>query len=273
MTDPDRHGPVVVGIDGSRAAVHAAEWATDEAISRDVPLCLVHVTRPVVTAKSFVDEYNIDKEYAQTSLRDAAAAVNATGKPVKVDCVIRHGLASDALAAESRTASLVCVGSEGSGRLASVIWGSTATEIAKRAHCPVAIVHRPEFVSHNRTVWLAVAVNGAQDTDTIIDHAIQEARLRSLPVLAVGTWQEDMGESLYEELDRRVACLRERYPDVHIYPVAAPADIGRFLADCDEPIQLAVVGRDDISDVIHLRPSAERGDRTILIVRVSPRSS
>lgn len=267
MTDNARHGPVVVGIDGSRAAVHAAEWATDEAISRDVPLCLVHVTRPVVTAKSFVDEYNIDKEYAETSLRDAAAAVKATGKAVKVDCVIRHGLASDALTAESRTASLVCVGSEGFGRLASAFWGSTAKEIANRAHCPVAIVHRPEFVAHDRTVWIAVAVNGPQDTDIVIDHAIQEARLRNLPVLAVGTWQEDMGQSPYQELDRRVAGLRERYPDIHIYPVAARADIGHFLADCDEPIQLAVVGRADIPHVIRIRPSVDRGDRTILVVR------
>jgi nucleotide-binding universal stress UspA family protein len=32
---------VVVGIDGSQAAVHAALWAIEEAVSRDVPLRLV----------------------------------------------------------------------------------------------------------------------------------------------------------------------------------------------------------------------------------------
>ena len=30
--------PVVVGVDGSDAAINAAKWAIDEAISRDVPL-------------------------------------------------------------------------------------------------------------------------------------------------------------------------------------------------------------------------------------------
>lgn len=45
MTEYDRYGPVVVGIDGSRAAIHAAQWAIDEAVDRNVPLCLVHVTR------------------------------------------------------------------------------------------------------------------------------------------------------------------------------------------------------------------------------------
>jgi Universal stress protein family len=34
---------VVVGIDGSRAAVDAASWAADEAVSRDIPLRLVYV--------------------------------------------------------------------------------------------------------------------------------------------------------------------------------------------------------------------------------------
>jgi nucleotide-binding universal stress UspA family protein len=34
---------VVVGIDGSQAAVNAAKTAVDEAISRQIPLRLVHV--------------------------------------------------------------------------------------------------------------------------------------------------------------------------------------------------------------------------------------
>ena len=34
---------VVVGIDGSQAAVNAAKWAIDEAINRQIPLRLVHV--------------------------------------------------------------------------------------------------------------------------------------------------------------------------------------------------------------------------------------
>src|SRR6185436_12732044 len=35
--------PIVVGVDGSTAALTAARWAIDEAISRDVPLRIVHV--------------------------------------------------------------------------------------------------------------------------------------------------------------------------------------------------------------------------------------
>lgn len=267
MTEYDRHGPVVVGIDGSRAAIHAAEWAIDEAIDRNVPLCLVHVTRVAVSTKSFVDEYRIDKEYAETALRAAASAVKATGKPVKLDCIIRHGLAGDALVAESRNASLVCVGSEGVGRIASAFFGSTATEVAKRARCPVAVVHRPESIPDTRQLWIAVAVNEPGESEAAIDCAMQEARLRQLPVLAVGTWQEDMGEHPYDKLDHRVEALRERYRDVRIYPVATPADLGRFVKKSDEPVAIAVVRRAEIGDVIHTRPSPGGGERTLLIVR------
>ena len=36
MTQPERSKPVVVGIDGSQAAIDAATWAVDEAVSLGV---------------------------------------------------------------------------------------------------------------------------------------------------------------------------------------------------------------------------------------------
>lgn len=46
MNDKHALSAVVVGIDGSPAAIHAAQWAIGEAISRSVPLRLVYVTKP-----------------------------------------------------------------------------------------------------------------------------------------------------------------------------------------------------------------------------------
>ena len=42
MNHPQLPPRIVVGIDGSDAAINAAKWAVAEAISRDVPLRLVH---------------------------------------------------------------------------------------------------------------------------------------------------------------------------------------------------------------------------------------
>jgi nucleotide-binding universal stress UspA family protein len=46
MTRTQSPTSIVVGIDGSDAGVRAAQWAVDEAVSRDVPLRLVHITEP-----------------------------------------------------------------------------------------------------------------------------------------------------------------------------------------------------------------------------------
>lgn len=43
MSNGDSPGPVVVGIDGSDAAIGAAQWAAKEAVHQDVPRRLVHV--------------------------------------------------------------------------------------------------------------------------------------------------------------------------------------------------------------------------------------
>jgi len=71
--------PIVVGIDGSQAAIQAAEWAVEEAVSREVPLRLVEVisqqAAPAPVAS--VGNVRMEIEYAQTALRIAAAAVAA----------------------------------------------------------------------------------------------------------------------------------------------------------------------------------------------------
>ncbi|MET0992701.1 MAG: universal stress protein [Mycobacterium sp.] len=72
---------MVVGIDGSKAAVHAAIWAIGEAIRRDAPLRLVHaIEAPAAT---------LDRELADAHhvLDTAWTAVGDTGKPVKVESV------------------------------------------------------------------------------------------------------------------------------------------------------------------------------------------
>src|SRR3954467_3847292 len=82
---------VVVGIDGSQAAIHATEWAIDEAIARDVPLRLVHVTSADSTDSTSPHGAPRGVEYAETVLRQASAAIAATGKEVKVDTAIVRG--------------------------------------------------------------------------------------------------------------------------------------------------------------------------------------
>lgn len=128
---------IIVGIDGSHAAITAALWGVDEAISRAVPLRLVSVIKPTHPSP---DDYDRDLAHAERSLREAQSAVEAAGKLVKIETDIPRGPAGPVLVEASRDAEMICVGSVGIGRYASSILGSTATELAEKAHCPVAVM-------------------------------------------------------------------------------------------------------------------------------------
>ena len=78
--------PIVVGIDGSEAAIQAAEWAVDEAFSRDVPLRLVEVmpqqAEPAPLAS--VGNLAMEREYGQTALRIALHFIERIARSEKV---------------------------------------------------------------------------------------------------------------------------------------------------------------------------------------------
>ena len=135
--------PVVAGVDGSDAAINAANWAIDEAISRDVPHRIVPVTHIEGQPAAPEDAFRLDVQYAESSLRAATAAVQATVKPVKIETDVLWGSPDTAQVNESPNASLVCVGSIGIGALAAKIWRSTAANLAEKAYCPVAIIRSP----------------------------------------------------------------------------------------------------------------------------------
>ena len=205
--------PVVVGIDGSDTAIHAAQWAIDEAVSRNVPLRLVAVMKDNHPSS---DDYNEDLHHAEAALRAAQDAVGATRHPVKVETAILSGLPGVSLIAESRDAALVCVGSIGIGRYARSLLGSTATDLADKAHCPVAII-RPESELPRRAInWVIVAASADPSNDQVVQSAFEEAQLRHAPILVLG---EQDGH------DDQVEQGKRRYPDVHAYPVTESTDV------------------------------------------------
>lgn len=264
---------IVVGIDGSQAAIEATEWAVDEAISRDLSLRLVCAIPTEVAAGAPAEDFRMEVEYAEAALRAADAAVQATGIPVKVETAVIRGRPDAVLLAESRDADMVCVGSVGigTGRVARLSLGSTAAALAEGASCPVAII-RPRQDSPSPGIeWIAVVIDDSPDNDAVVERALQEARRRAKPVLAVGVWREDVGETPHLKLGPRVDAWRRRYPDVHIYPVATRSGVAQFLADSDETVPLTVIGADDADQVAtligrHGHPIQRHAD-CVLVVR------
>ncbi len=165
MTDPVALSSIVVGIDGSDAAVAAALWAADEAIARNVPLRLIHAAD--VAPIHPRGDFRLQIAEAEPLFRAAEAAVAATGKTVKVQAAVVGAGPRAGLISESRATEMICVGSVGVGRRAGHVLGSTAAALGNAAFCPVAII-RPEATVADDGGWIAVSIDSSPDSDLII---------------------------------------------------------------------------------------------------------
>jgi nucleotide-binding universal stress UspA family protein len=272
MKHMESPGPIIVGVDGSRAAISAGIWAIEEAISRDVSLRIVHVTHIRQTSIAPKVQFSLQKEYAETALRQARAAIEATGRPVKVETVVLRGDVGEALAEESRDASMICVGSVGVGRISRVLFGSTAVSLATHAHCPAAIIRTNSDAPASIRGRIAVVVNDEPGNDAVLQAAMDEARVRGDAVLALGARQQEMGQIPNDELDRRTSDWMNRYPDVDVHPISTDTGMASFLGTTDEAISLAVIGSTDVDRVPSLigprsHPILAHAECSILVVR------
>jgi nucleotide-binding universal stress UspA family protein len=177
MSSPQSAPAVVVGIDGSRAALHAALWAVDEAAARDVPLRLVYVIESPPVSGGIAGY----QAAARAALFDAQQAIRATGKQVTIDTEVLWGKPLTKLMQESRSASMICVGSMGRNH-ANSGEGSVAGALAGFSLCPVAVIHRSPDGTTTPTIKRVVA---EADNGAVLRHAFQEARLRGVPLRAV----------------------------------------------------------------------------------------
>src|SRR5947209_7395181 len=101
---------VVVGVNGSQAAVNAARWTIDEALSRQLPMRLIYVIpRPdAQTGPAPASEWELER--AEMALSRAECAIQQAKKPVEVETAILSGDPGKVLIDESRDAALICVG-------------------------------------------------------------------------------------------------------------------------------------------------------------------
>lgn len=243
MCDSCSAPAVVVGVDGSRAAIHAALWAVDEAAGRDIPLRLVYVVDPADLSAADFDRSQFAS--ARKVLYCAQRAVEATGRPVKIETVTLTGKPLATLAEESRSAAMVCVGSIGTKHACRGA-GSVAAVLPALAQCPVAVVGVPRGRAVNleqRSILVGV------DNGVALHHAFEEAQLRGVPLRAVAAWcpeaPEDIGDGkrmARAHLGRQIARWARLYPDVAIEPTVVRGTLRRYLAQNAESVEVFVTG-------------------------------
>ncbi|WP_156685551.1 universal stress protein [Mycobacterium sp. Marseille-P9652] len=247
---------VVVGVNGSRAAVNAAKWAVDEAVGRQLPLRLVYVVarREAHDAPNPPSDWEIER--GEMALAQAESAVRSEHKPVEVDTAILSGDPAQVLVDESLAAAMVCVGTARRGWACDGLLGPTAAGLVARAHCPVAVIRTNPDGSPTDLGVIAVVLNDEPDNDEVVHQAMEQGRRR---------------HAIVRQIDRRLNSWVRRYPDVAVQTVAAGTGV-RAGGPAGSAIELAVVGSVDAEAMAGLatpncHPIVGYPDCSVLVVR------
>ncbi|MFC4119840.1 universal stress protein [Nonomuraea zeae] len=244
---------IIVGADGSRAALEAAGWAAREAVLRGTALTVLHALPRWVVDTA-------DGRYADVAawMRRNGLDLLATAEDralrehtgLKVEAALAPGDPRTALIRAARDAELLVVGGHGVGGVRGLLVGSVAFGVAGHAPCDVAVVH--ELPSLPRAEIVA-GVDGSPQAHRVLESAFAEAELRGAVLRTVRAWAwphvsgfepADAEDERHQLLDLKqtIAGHRERHPDVvvvaeviHGHPVAV-------LREAAQGADLLVVG-------------------------------
>jgi nucleotide-binding universal stress UspA family protein len=138
---PDRHAPVLAGIDGSPVSERATAIAFDEASRRGVDLIALHAWSDVTTEVPALDWATVEEE-AQRTLAESLAGWRQRYPDVTVRGVVVRDRPARHLIDAAESAQLVVVGSHGRGGLTGMLLGSVSNTLLHSVRIPV-IVARP----------------------------------------------------------------------------------------------------------------------------------
>jgi nucleotide-binding universal stress UspA family protein len=242
--------PVIAGADGSQESLRAVEWAAREAVLRGTSLRIVTIAvlPPRMTPNPATPDTvagTIEHSMSQ-ALAAAAQRAAAVAPALSVDTQLMTGSPDEVLIGVAPEASMLVLGSRGSGGFSALILGSVSRYLATNAPVPV-VVAREETTAADREI--VVGVRDPGQAAAALEFGFQEAALRQARLLAVharsGTFsgrREDQAEET-GRLESAVTTWREKFPEVEARSEVMHAHPGRVLAGSSARADLVVLGR------------------------------
>lgn len=188
---------VVVGVDGSAAALAAVHLAVTEAADRGLPLLVVHA----------VGDGEPD-EQRDRLLACAVAAARSAEPDVEVRTRVAGWDPAAVLAAASAEARIVVVGMAGKDDPPEAADRSVALHLLRRLHCPLVVV-RGRRRRHQRLV-LALLTGGHDDE--VVAEAAEFATVRAVPLVVEWLHGPPDGAAV----DSAVARIRSGHPGIEV---------------------------------------------------------
>jgi len=132
---------IVVGVDGSDSSKAALRWADRQAGLTGAPLRIISTWhRPTDYGWAAPWPADVEFEAAARYALDDSAGVLGADRRTDVSMTALEGHPAATLVEQSRSASLIVVGSRGHGEFAGMLLGSVSEFLVTHAHCPVVVV-------------------------------------------------------------------------------------------------------------------------------------
>jgi nucleotide-binding universal stress UspA family protein len=257
---------IVVGVDGSEGSLQAAEWAAMEARRHSAPLHIV--SAPATLPR--MHAYRAPESAVAGALRAVSSraleAARTRSEEVAPGLSITTGLLSAppalAVAESGSDASMLVVGTRGSGGFAAMVLGSVSRYVAAHAPCPVVVVRQPSMAVRRE---IAVGIRDPQDTADTLEFAFSEAALRGADLTAVHAWSwfpsalvvpaegeaQELRPADHEHISAQAAShltaalgrWRDKYPGVRVRQDVIHGHPARVLASYSARVDLIVLGR------------------------------
>ncbi|QCQ92871.1 universal stress protein [Rhodococcus sp. SGAir0479] len=239
--------PVLVGVDGSDAALHAVRWAAVEAHARKVPLKLVHVIDTENDFPFVADDLEQEESAGREALAAARDAATIEDYTIDIEVELLRGRVNRAFVDLSEKAGLLVVGSVGAGFFERMVLGSTALSLAHHAKCTVAVVRGADGSSAPPVAGPVVAgVDHSDSADIVVGTAMQEAAIRHAEMTAVHARRRRGSKEADEEararIDRLIATWGAKFPSVSVETVLADTGPTKHLVALSAGARSIVVG-------------------------------
>ena len=136
---------IVVGVDGSQSSKAALAWAARQATLTRLPLAVVAAWEIPTYGWSIPQPDALDLHAdAEAMLAAAIDEVLGADPGVELSTLAIEGHPALVLTEESKSASLIVVGSRGHGEFVGMLLGSVSEFLTAHAHCPVVVIRDGE---------------------------------------------------------------------------------------------------------------------------------
>jgi nucleotide-binding universal stress UspA family protein len=244
---------IVVGVDASDNALHAAIWAARQAAALGVPLIVVHALDLGATSiySAAVGYTDARRDQGAALLGKVARTLRERVPAALVDTELFDPSAPQTLVALSNESDLIVTGTRGHGGFAGLLLGSVSLKLAAHAHGPVAVVRGDAPGESGNEIVLGVEPD---EDEAPIRFAFATAAALGATLTVVRAWwphpayggyPEDITTTEHDEAAQAellIKELRDEYPSVKVFVSAMRGNAVPMLIEASRGARLLVIG-------------------------------